>query len=71
MKNKQNKESQCWNCRNAVPNPEKGYGCNWSRSRQPVPGWETIDRLRLPDDGYSTVVKWGHKVCRCPEYKRG
>lgn len=42
----------CWRCKNAVPNPATGAGCDWSRSFKPVSGWDAEERpLKNPDCG--------------------
>lgn len=56
--------SICWNCLHAVPNPEKGIGCEWSMYFRPVPGWEVEIRI-LPHIGKTPNVR------KCPKFKRG
>ena len=29
----------CFDCQNAIPNPETGRGCPWSERFEPVEGW--------------------------------
>lgn len=58
----------CWRCLNAVPNPKTGAGCSWSRSFQPVPGWDAEERpLNNPrgEDIQSYFVK------KCPLFVEG
>ena len=44
-------------------------GCEWSIRKQPVPGWQSIDKVRkrLGLDEYYTA----HKVQACPKFERG
>ena len=60
--------SICWQCRNAVPNAEKGKGCEWSIKLEPVPNWKAT----------KTVCKcYGHAdaksycVHECPKFQEG
>lgn len=58
------KDTICWNCINAVPNPKKGIGCEWLCKGKEVPGWEAIPRWQ-GDTVYS------YKVLTCPKFVRG
>lgn len=65
------KETQgtlCWHCKNAVPNIAGTVGCNWSRKKKPVDGWEaTPTQLKIM--GNKTVQSYFVK--KCPEFKEG
>lgn len=50
----------CWTCRNAVPNPETGQGCEWSRSLKPVPGWKATVSAKAFGTSWS--------IRKCPKY---
>lgn len=52
----------CWTCRNAVPNPETGRGCEWSRGLQPVPGWKATQVTKV-----SFGTTWS--IHKCPKYE--
>lgn len=54
----------CWRCANAVPNPPKGRGCEWSMFFRPVPGW-SIAMHSLPNIGKAP------SVYQCPKYREG
>lgn len=65
----------CWLCRNAVPSPETGAGCSWSRKpHTPVPGWEAERRDLY---GYASKGSWkagvteSYRVLSCPEFQEG
>ena len=67
--NKQNSTATlCWKCINAVPNPETGDGCSWSRHLRPVKGWDAEARMYAPGTG-SADITW--HVNACPEFKEG
>lgn len=63
------KPTICWGCANAVPRNigEKHYGCEWSESLDPVPGWKVITH-----DAPKTVAgdrfRKGISVQRCPKF---
>ncbi|MGM9615700.1 MAG: hypothetical protein ACI3W7_09285 [Oscillospiraceae bacterium] len=52
----------CWQCENAVPDPERGKGCPWSKSGKPVDGWDAI-RTSKAVDGESYFVR------ACPSFE--
>lgn len=52
----------CWQCENAVPDPERGKGCPWSKSGTPVDGWDAI-RTSKSEDGESYYVR------ACPSFE--
>ena len=56
--------SLCWQCAHAVPNPEQGRGCEWSRFFRAVPGW-TVEIRVLPNIGKTPNVR------RCPKFCKG
>ena len=57
------KESLCWQCKNAVPSPWTGAGCEWSREYKPVPGWKAEMRER-------TNLKGSYFVFKCPKFEK-
>ncbi len=61
--------SLCWFCRNAVPSPETGAGCSWSRrAHTPVEGWEAERRdLKMFHKGQVE----SYRVLACPEFQEG
>ncbi len=61
-------ESLCWCCANAVPDYEKGRGCEWSMYRQPVPGWEAESDYINDYDG---KMRRRYCVIKCPKFVRG
>lgn len=74
-------QTLCWCCANAVPSPETGAGCSWSRREHtPVPGW-VAERRDIPR--YYTLRRSGgvtytsagmeesYRVISCPEFKEG
>lgn len=64
------RQSICWDCANAVPDPETGRGCSWSRRFEPVDGWlaRRAD-LRRPEGEGGPVESYC--VIDCPEFKEG
>lgn len=59
----QESQTLCWDCKHAVPTGA-GNGCSWSRSFQPVEGWEAE---KTHPGGRST----SYHVKRCPRFERG
>ena len=61
----------CWTCINAVPNPQKGHGCSWSRKLIPVKGW-TAEGTILKCYATSEPKKYTcYRVMKCPEFVEG
>lgn len=59
------KQTICWDCKNAVPDPRKGIGCSWSRRLKPVTGWTATEtELKLYDD----ITIKSYIVHKCPHY---
>lgn len=56
--------SLCWECANAVPNPKKNIGCEWSCKGKEVPGWEAIPR-------WSGKRILSYRVLTCPKFVKG
>lgn len=55
--------SLCWACANSVPS--KDTGCAWSRSKQPVEGWNAqLTELKVSEGLYVR----SYFVTKCPEY---
>lgn len=61
--------SLCWDCRNAVPDSKRGCGCNWSRSFEPVPGWEAAERVSVRIEGGCERAVRSALVIKCPQFK--
>ena len=62
------RETICFNCENAVPNPTTGKGCNWSRHFKPVDGWtadKTVIINREKSEG-KTYTTDSYAVYECP-----
>lgn len=59
-------QTLCWSCANAVPDKYGKRGCSWSRSFEPVKGWDA-DETRL----YSDKPTQSYHVRQCPEFVRG
>ncbi|MCI8336959.1 MAG: hypothetical protein HFI72_07395 [Peptococcaceae bacterium] len=72
IKNKKSvSESLCWTCIHAVPSPEQGTGCSWSRSvgKIPVEGSEYKEKITFPWDNNvrrKVVLKI---ITKCPKYQ--
>lgn len=63
------KQSLCWSCRHAVPNPRKGNGCEWSIDFRPVRGWKaTKKEYRVPKCNELMV---SYRVHACPKFLEG
>ena len=63
------KESLCWSCKHAVPNPRKGNGCEWSIGFRPVCGWEaTKKEYRVPKCNELMI---SYHVHACPKFMEG
>ena len=58
----------CWRCVNAVPDPETGAGCPWSRRFEPVEGWTAFPRRYDESTGNHGV---SYQVTACPSYAEG
>jgi hypothetical protein len=65
----QKNDSLCWCCENAVPDKDGKRGCEWSRYKQPVEGWEVSQVARVQDAKGRLVPSY--TVARCPKFKRG
>ena len=64
---KEASDTICWHCRNAVPDPVKGIGCEWSIRLKPVPGWEAD---YLPMKTLGKIID-SYRVRKCPKFKKG
>ena len=62
----------CWTCIHAVPSPEKGTGCSWSRSvgKIPVEGSEYAEKIVSPCNGNRQGTKVLRIMTKCPAYER-
>lgn len=67
-KSNKQKQSLCWFCRNAVPDDKGKQGCNWSRNKLPVDGWDAIP-TKLKVAAHMTVPSYHVKTC--PEFVEG
>lgn len=65
---KSGKITLCWACRNAVPDRRGEKGCNWSRKKKPVDGWEATPTECRVTRGL-TVPSF--HVKSCPEFVEG
>ena len=63
------KSTICWDCINAVPNPETGAGCNWSRKLEPVDGWEAEKNEIIHYYGTTFSSVETCRVIKCPLFK--
>ena len=62
----------CWFCVNAVPSEEGGAGCSWSRSGEPVKGWEAVRRdVLIPRGARKNVLSESYRVRACPMFEEG
>jgi hypothetical protein len=66
------KETICVNCVNAVPNPDTGAGCSWSRSFEPVEGWTAkktliVNREFTENEEECTIPSY--RVDACPMFR--
>lgn len=65
----QYKSTLCWECKHAVP--ERPYGCSWSVSFVPVPGWDAEeDTITVVEQGEEREVR-SYMVNSCPRYIPG
>ena len=62
------KASLCWDCKNAVPNPDTGVGCSWSERFIPVEGWDAAERNLF---GQHDSEVTSYHVIACPEFVVG
>lgn len=60
------KETLCWRCKNAVPDKKKGTGCSWSKSFEPVEGWDAKEVQIKLYEGKSCT---SYIVKKCPMFK--
>ena len=61
------RKQPCWDCANACG------GCEWSKSFQPVPGWDAepvIIRNHLGRGPENSSAK-SYKIYSCPKFRRG
>ena len=69
VKKKSDRQSLCWQCKHAVPNPRKGNGCEWSIDFRPVRGWEaTKKEYRVPKCNELMI---SYNVHACPKFVEG
>ena len=65
------KQTLCWDCINAVPNPETGDGCSWSRTLTPVEGWQA-EGTRLMSYANTDPREFSsYIVMECPRFRKG
>ncbi len=60
----QNKETLCWECKNACGK------CSWSKNFVPVKGWEALP-TKIKGSFESETVIDSFLVINCPEFIRG
>ena len=65
-------DSLCWTCIHAVPNPEKGTGCSWSRSMGtiPVKGCAYAEKVISPCNNGTHKKQVMKIMTKCPKYER-
>lgn len=63
-------QTLCWSCANAVPDKYGKRGCSWSRSFEPVKGWDAQETRLYGGDGSKRFQK-SYCVRQCPEFVRG
>lgn len=61
----------CWDCINAVPDPEKHHGCSWSIMFLPVPGWDAIYAPVRAYVGNEATTTESYIVKKCPMFEEG
>lgn len=62
----------CIDCKHAVPTADGKYGCEWSRSFQPVTGWVAVRRdLKVQEGAGRTRLSLSYKVESCPKFIEG
>lgn len=62
----------CIDCKHAVPTADGKYGCEWSRSFQPVTGWVAVRRdLKVQEGAGRTRLSMSYKVESCPKFIEG
>ena len=55
----------CWECVHAVPNGK--YGCEWSLTGVPVPGWDAVETTDLFGARFADSV---YNVMECPKFRQ-
>lgn len=61
-------DTLCWKCKHSVPSKDGSRGCEWSRSRQPVEGWEAKETsLKIMQE----VRIKSYVVRKCPKFEKG
>lgn len=62
----------CIDCKHAVPTADGRFGCEWSRSFQPVTGWVAVRRdLKVQEGAGRTRLSLSYKVESCPKFIEG
>ena len=65
------KQTICWDCIHAVPNPDTGDGCSWSEKQIPVEGWKA-EGTRLMSYANDDPREFSsYLVTECPRFKQG
>lgn len=67
-----NPNTICIDCKHAVPTADGRYGCEWSRSFQPVAGWVAVRRdLKVQEGSRRVRLSLSYKVESCPKFIEG
>lgn len=61
-------DTLCWGCKNAVPHGS--YGCSWSESFEPVPGWDARRKDVLTGAKKDRMAE-SYFVYDCPGFEKG
>ena len=64
-------DTLCWNCINAVPNTQKGHGCDWSRRLIPVRGWTAESTTLRNYAAKEPRDVPNYRVIACPDFMEG
>lgn len=60
----------CIECKHAVPSADGLWGCEWSLSFQPVPGWAAEKRV-MNATGKNGSPYTSYRVKKCPKFVNG
>ena len=64
----QKTQTICWRCQNAVPDPDRNRGCEWSRRLKPVKGWTAAETFVIRWDGGKQRKIVSARVIDCPKF---
>lgn len=71
MMKRNDDDTLCWYCKNAVPSER--YGCAWSERGKPVDGWNA-EETEIANTRGTEAIKYitkSYKILSCPEFKEG